>query len=183
MRRLLFFIFIAAVMSCETESNLPVTQMTPKFQQSRQDAALDQKIQPILNQYFAVMDHLDEKDSADLQLYGLSMIQLADSLSQQKLAVDSATQTKAVQGLMNIQSEMEAILMESENNERLFGAQMLSLHWIEFLAAIGYQKQRIYIFSDPLGNQWLNLSKKSSNPYQQNDHSIYQASQVLQELQ
>lgn len=182
MRRLLFFIFIVAVMSCETESNLPVTHITPKFQQSRQDAALDQKIQPILNQYFAIMDYLEEKDSADLKSYGLAMIHLADSLSQQKIAVDTATQTKAVQGLMNIQSEMEAILMESENNERLFGAQMLSLHWIAFLAAIGYQKQTIYIFSDSLGNQWLNLSKKSSNPYLQNDRTIYQASQVLQEL-
>lgn len=182
MRRLLFFIFIAAVMSCETESNLPVTQMTPKFQQSRQDAALDLKIQPILNQYFAVMDHLEEKDSADLNLYGIRLIQLSDSLTQIKLSLDTATQHNAAQGLINIQYEITAILMSTSQEERLMGAQMLSLHLIDFLATIGYQKQTIYIYSDASDNQWIGLNKKSKNPYLKGDNEIYQASQVLQEL-
>ncbi len=182
MRRLLFLCLIASLVACGNESILPDAGLSTKFQQNRHDALLDQKIQPLLNQYFAVMGYLHEQDTADLQLHGALLIQLADSLIQQELSVDSATQTNAVQGLMNIQSEMKAILMEASPDERLFGAQMLSLHWTNFLASIGYQQQKIYIFSDQSDNQWIQLSKNSTNPFSQNDKSIYQASQVLQEL-
>jgi uncharacterized protein YqkB len=64
----------------------------------------------------------------------------------------------------------------------MMGAQMLSLHLIEFLATIGYQKQTIYIFSDALDNQWIGLNKKSKNPYLKSDKEMYEASMVLQEL-
>ena len=182
MKRLLFFIFIAAMMACQTESNLPLTQMTPKFQQSRHDALLDQKIQPILNQYFLVISFLKEKDSANLQSYGLSMIHLADSLSELDLSPDTITKSNAVQGLINIQYEMTAILMESNPEEREMGANMLSLHFMNFLASIGYQMQNIYLFSDEEGNNWMGMNKKSVNPFHQGDKTLYEANQILNEL-
>ena len=182
MPRLLFFCLIAAMIACGTNSNPTTEQVTTKFQQKRHDAQLDQQVQPLLNQYFAVMQHLSEQDTANLQVYGASLIQLADSLSHQQLSLDTATQSNALQGLMNIQSEMEAILMESSTGERLFGAQMLSLHWIDFLAAIGYQKQTIYLCVDNAGNQWMSLTKKAVSPYLQEDKKTYEAMQVLQEL-
>ena len=182
MRRLLFFIFIATILACGSNSNEIIEPVTSSFQQKSHDAALDERIQPLLNQYFAVMTYLQEKDSADLQLHGAILIQLADSLSQQKIALDTLTQSNAVQGLVNIQSEMKAILMESNQNERLIGAEMLSLHWVELLASIGYQKQTIYLFNNESGNRWIGLNKQSRNPYQQEDKVDYQASQVLQEL-
>jgi hypothetical protein len=182
MKRSLFFILLSTLLACSSNSNELMEPVTSSFQQKRHDAALDERVQPLLNQYFVVMAHLQEGDSTNLQSFGANLIQEADTLIQQKLSFDTATQTNAVQGLMNIQSEMEAILMESSLDERLFGAQMLSLHCIELLTSIGYQKQTIYIFSDAAGNRWIGLNKRSRNPYQQDDTLSYQASQVLQEL-
>jgi hypothetical protein len=128
------------------------------------------------------MAHLQEQDSADLVLYGTNMIMLADSLSQQDLSLDTATNHAAIQGLTNIQYEMSAILMESSPAERIIGAQMLSLQWIHFLAAIGYQKQTIYIFSDMEETYWMGLKNKASNPFISSGDLIFTPVQVLQEL-
>jgi hypothetical protein len=128
------------------------------------------------------MAHLQEQDSADLLLYGSNMIMLSDSLIQQNLSLDTATNNVAVQGLINIQYEMTAILMESNPAERIKGAQMLSLQWIDFLAAIGYQKQTIYIFRDNEENCWMGLKNKGTNPYQSQMDVQYQPIQILQEL-
>jgi hypothetical protein len=110
------------------------------------------------------------------------MILIADSLIQQSLSLDTATKSRAVQGLLNIQYEMTAILMESNTEERIIGAQMLSLQWIEFLAAIGYQKQTIYIFRDNEENCWMGLKNKGINPYQNQMDVQYKPIQILQEL-
>jgi hypothetical protein len=169
-------------MACGNKVNEPIDKLTTKFAGQRHDPILDQQIQPLLNQYFAVMAHLQEADTVNLQLYGTNMIFIADSLIQQDLSLDTATQNKAVQGLLNIQNEMTAILMESNPEDRIIGAQMLSLQWIEFLAAIGYQKQRIYIFSDKEENCWMGLKNKGTNPYQNQMDLQYQPIQILQEL-
>ena len=169
-------------MACGNKVNEPTDKLTAKYAGLRHDPILDQQIQPVLNQYFAVMDHLQEQDTADLELYGANMIQLADSLTQLNLSLDTATNLAAIQGLMNIQNEMTAILMESNPDERIMGAQMLSLQWIEFLAAIGYQKQTIYIFRDNEENCWMGLKNKGNNPYQTQMNVQYQPIQILQEL-
>ena len=169
-------------MACENKINESTNILTTKFAGLRHDPILDQQIQPLLSQYFAVMAYLQEKDSVNLQLYGANMILLADSLIEQDLSIDTATQNKAVQGLMNIQNEMTAILMESNPDARIMGAQMLSLQWIEFLAAIGYQKQRIYIFRDKEENCWMGLKNKGTNPYQIQADLQYQPIQILHEL-
>jgi hypothetical protein len=169
-------------MACGNKVNEPIDKLTTKFAGQRHDPILDQQIQPLLNQYFAVMAHLQEADTVNLHLYGTNMIFIADSLIQQDLSLDTATQNKAVQGLMNIQNEMTAILMESNPEDRIIGAQMLSLQWIEFLAAIGYQKQRIYIFRDNEENCWMGLKNKGTNPYQIQVDLQYQPIQILQEL-
>ena len=169
-------------MACGNKVNEPIDKLSTKFEGLRHDPILDQQIQPLLNQYFAVMAYLQEQDSANLQLYGTNMIFLADSLIQKDLSLDTATQNKAVQGLMNIQNEMTAILMESNLEERITGAQMLSLQWIEFLAGIGYQKQTIYIFRDKEENCWMGLKNKGTNPYQNQMDLQYQPTQILQEL-
>jgi hypothetical protein len=169
-------------MACGNKENESMNNVMTKFIGERHDPNLDQKIQPLLNQYFAVMAHLQEKDSADLLLYGSNMIMLSDSLIQQNLSLDTATNNVAVQGLINIQYEMTAILMESNPAERIKGAQMLSLQWIDFLAAIGYQKQTIYIFRDNEENCWMGLKNKGTNPYQSQMDVQYQPIQILQEL-
>ena len=169
-------------MACGNKVNEPTDTLTTKFAGQRHDPILDQHIQPLLNQYFAVMAYLQEADTVNLQLYGTNMIFIADSLIQEDLSLDTATQNKAVQGLMNIQNEMTAILMESNPEERIIGAQMLSLQWIEFLAAIGYQKQKIYIFRDKEENCWMGLKNKGTNPYQNQVDLQYQPIQILQEL-
>ena len=169
-------------MACGNKENEPTDKLTTKFAGLRHDPILDQQIQPLLNQYFAVMAHLQEQDSVNLQLYGTNMIFLADSLIQQNVSLDTATNHVAIQGLMNIQNEMTAILMESNPDARIMGAQMLSLQWIEFLAAIGYQKQTIYIFRDQEENCWMGLKNKGTNPYQNQMDLQYQPIQILQEL-
>jgi len=169
-------------MACGNKVNEPTDTLTTKFVGQRHDPILDQQIQPLLNQYFAVMAHLQEADTVNLQLYGTNMIFIADSLIQQDLSIDTATQNKAVQGLMNIQNEMTAILMESNTEARIMGAQMLSLQWIEFLAAIGYQKQTIYIFRDKEENCWMGLKNKGTNHIKTKMDLQYQPTQILQEL-
>jgi hypothetical protein len=169
-------------MACGNKENESMNKVVTKFSGERHDPNLDQQIQPLLNQYFAVIAHLQVQDSSDLLLYGSNMILLADSLSQQNLSLDTATQNRAVQGLMNIQYEMSAILMESSPEERIMGAQMLSLQWIDFLAAIGYQKQTIYLFTDKEERQWMGLKNKASNPFESGGALTYSPIQVLQEL-
>ena len=169
-------------MACGNMENESMNKVVTKFSGERHDPNLDQQIQPLLNQYFAVMAHLQEQDSADLLLYGTNMIKLTDSLIQQNLSLDTATNNLAIQGLINIQYEMTAILMESNPAERMMGAQMLSLQWIDFLAAIGYQKQTIYIFSDNDESHWMGLKNKSSNPFISRGDVVYTPVQVLQEL-
>jgi hypothetical protein len=169
-------------MACGNKENEATDKLTTKFAGLRHDPILDQQIQPLLNQYFAVMAHLQEQDSVNLQLYGTNMIFIADSLIQQDVSLDTATNHVAIQGLMNIQNEMTAILMESNPDARIMGAQMLSLQWIEFLAAIGYQKQTIYIFRDKEENCWMGLKNKGTNPYENKMDLQYQPIQILQEL-
>jgi hypothetical protein len=182
MLRLLILLLVIFGIDCGNKSNETTDKLTTKFSGLRHDPNLDQKIQPLLNQYFAVMEHLQEQDSADLLLYGSNMIMLSDSLIQQNLSLDTATNNVAVQGLINIQYEMTAILMESNPAERIKGAQMLSLQWIDFLAAIGYQKQTIYIFSDNEESHWMGLKNKASNPFISSGDLIFTPVQVLQEL-
>ena len=182
MSRLLILLLMTCLLACGNKVNDPTDKLITKFAGLRHDPMLDQQIQPLLNQYFAVMDHLQVQDSADLVLYGSNMVLLADSLAQKKLSTDTATQNRAIQGLMNIQNEMSAILMESSPEERIMGAQMLSLQWIEFLAAIGYQKQTIYIFRDNEENCWMGLKNKGTNPYQNQMDLQYKPIQILQEL-
>jgi hypothetical protein len=182
MSKLLIPLLMCFILSCGNKENESMNKVATKFSVERHDPNLDQQIQPLLNQYFAVMAHLQTQDSADLVLYGTNMIMLADSLSQQELSLDTATKHAAIQGLTNIQYEMSAILMESSPTERIVGAQMLSLQWIHFLAAIGYQKQTIYIFSDSDEAHWMGLKNKSSNPYISRRDEVYTAVQVLQEL-
>lgn len=169
-------------MACGNNENESINKVVTKFAAERHDPNLDQQIQPLLNQYFAVMEHLQVQDSADLLLYGSNMVLLADSLVQKKLSDDTLTQHSAEQGLINIQYEMTAILMESSPEERIIGAQMLSLQWIDFLAAIGYQKQTIYIFTDKDENRWIGLKNKERNPYKNEGDVKYNPLQVLQEL-
>jgi hypothetical protein len=182
MSKLLIPLLMFFILACGNKENESMNNVMTKFIGERHDPNLDQKIQPLLNQYFAVMAHLQEKDSADLLLYGSNMIMLSDSLIQQNLSLDTATNNVAVQGLINIQYEMTAILMESNPAERIKGAQMLSLQWIDFLAAIGYQKQTIYIFRDNEENCWMGLKNKGTNPYQSQMDVQYQPIQILQEL-
>ena len=182
MSRLLILLLMTCLLACGSKVNEPTDKLTTKYSVERHDPNLDQQIQPLLNQYFAFMAHLQEKDSSNLQLYGANMILIADSLIQQDLSSDTATQSRAIQGLMNIQNEMTAILMESSPEDRIMGAQMLSLHWIEFLASIGFQKQNIYIFSDKDENYWMGLKNKGTNPYQNQMDVQYQPIQILQEL-
>jgi hypothetical protein len=169
-------------MACGNKENVTSDHLLNKFSAERHDPNLDQQIQPLLNQYFAVLSNLQEQDSLDLELYGTNMIFLSDSLIQQNLSLDTATNNSAIQGLINIQYEMTAILMESNPEERIKGAQMLSLQWIDFLAAIGYQKQTVYIFSDNDESHWMGLKNKSKNPFKKEGDLIYDPVQILQEL-
>jgi hypothetical protein len=169
-------------MACGNKENVTSDKLASKFVRERHDSNLDQQIQPLLNHYFAVMAYLQEKDSANLELYGTNMLLLTDSLLQLNLSLDTATQSRAVQGLMNIQNEMSAILMESNPDERIMGAKMLSLQWIDFLAAIGYQKQTIYIFNDNDESHWMGIKNKAKNPYKNEGDIQYTPVQVLQEL-
>ena len=182
MIRLLILFLVIFGIDCGSKSNETTDKLATKYTAERHDPILDQQIQPLLNQYFAVMANLQEKDSVNLELYGSNMILLIDSLIQLNLSLDTATQSKSIQGLMNIQYEMSAILMESNLEERIMGAQMLSLQWIEFLAAIGYQKQTIYIFRDKEENCWIGLKNKGTNPYQNQMDLQYQPIQILHEL-
>jgi hypothetical protein len=169
-------------MACENKENVISDKLASKFAGERHDPNLDQQIQPLLNQYFAVIAYLQEQDSANLELYGANMILLTDSLIKLNLSLDTATQSRAIQGLMNIQNEMSAILMDSNPDEHIMGAQMLSLQWIDFLAAIGYQKQTIYIFNDNEDRYWMGLKNKGTNPYLNKGDLQYQPIQILQEL-
>jgi len=182
MSRLLLLLLMTFGMACQNKENVTSDKLASKFAGERHDSNLDLQIQPLLNQYFAVMAHLQEQDSANLELYGANMILLVDSLLQQNLSLDTTTQSKAIQGLMNVQNEMSAILMESNTDERIMGAQMLSLQWIDFLAAIGYQKQTIYIFNDNEESYWMGLKNKAKNPYKNKGELQYAPIQILQEL-
>ena len=182
MSRLLILLLMTCLLACGNKVNDPTDKLTTKFAGLRHDPMLDQQIQPLLNQYFAVMAYLQEQDSVNLQLYGSNMILIADSLIQKDLSLNTGTNNAAIQGLMNIQNEMTAILMESNPDERMKSAQMLSLQWIEFLAAIGYQKQTIYIFRDNEENCWMGLKNKGTNPYQNQMDLQYKPIQILQEL-
>jgi hypothetical protein len=177
------FLFLSIwLLACQSSSNEPIQPLETNFLATRQDDRVDQQIQPLLNTYFAVMQHLQTTDTSSLNVFGAKMIQLADSIAQAPLSKDTATQQNTVQGLLNIQSEMAAILMETDPNERIQGAQMLTLHWIEFLGSIGYSKQQIYIFSDAEERKWIGLNKSSMNPYTKEANKTYTAIQVLQEL-
>ncbi len=182
MSRWFILLLMTFGMACGNNELEPTDKVATKFEGKRHDPNLDLKMQPLLNQYFAVLDHLQEKDSADLNSYGVTMIQLTDSLLEQNLSNDTATQSRAIQGLINIQYEITAILMESNPNERIMGAQMLSLQMIDLLAGIGYQKQTIYIFTNNQESHWMGLKNKSTNPYQVEGDVVYIPVQVLQEL-
>ncbi len=177
------FLFLSIwLIACQSGSNEPIQPLETNFIATRHDDRVDQQIQPILNTYFAVMQYLQASDTSNLNVFGAKMIQLADSIAQTPLSKDTATQRNAVQGLLNIQSEMAAILMETDPNQRVQGAQMLTLHWIELLGSIGYTKQQIYIFSDDQESKWIGLNKTSTNPYINEGNKIHTAIQVLQEL-
>lgn len=170
------------VISCSTDTIEQSEQLYVPFNAKVQDKNLDQIIEPIVLKYFDVLAHLAEGDSVALQQQGLFFIELTDSLASMISLNDSLIQTITTQGLMNLKAEMNAILLEDAHSERLFGVNMLSLHLIQFLASIGYEKQLLYIYSDTEEQHWISNRRKAKNPYLQNPERLFEANQVLQEL-
>lgn len=170
------------LISCSTETIEQSEQFYVPFNAKVQDKNLDQRIEPLVFKYFDMIAHLAEGDSVALQEQGLFFIQLTDSLASTNSSNDSLMQAITTQGLMNLKAEMSAILLEEAHSERLFGVNMLSLHLIQFLASIGYEKQLLYIYADTEEQHWISNRKKDKNPYLQNSERLYEANQVLQEL-
>lgn len=151
---------------------------------------LDHEASSVVKAYQDLLKGLNNKDTSYLYVISNQMLQLTDSLSNVKLPLDSNLNKIWVDGLNNLNAELQGLQFSvglSDWEEAKMATHMCSLQIISLLSQIGYQEHPIYIYKSKPENAedgfiWVDLQKTSRDPYHPKNHSLLSAVEVLQEI-
>ena len=178
------------IMGCTSPDQPVIDSELWKFEAKNNNLAIDAACEPLMNNYLDLMTALHRQDTSYLVQKATILISLTDSLQNIMLIKDTLLQQNFRNGLLTLQAELNALILEKTAQEIAFSANMISLQLLNLLGNVGYQKQTIYIFNgvgvEGIGVDdglcWLALSKKSINPYQTQKNEFVTAQKVLQEM-
>lgn len=189
MRKILIFIVCIGMFSCKQNASNQINNQTWEYTAQNNHAILDQQCQPILFQYQELLKALKSKDTSYLKLVASNTIQLTDSLSQLKFPIDTITQKIWLDGVGNINAELNGMVINNELiswDEIKMSINMCGLQILNLLGQIGYKQHTIYIFKADSreledGYFWLGFQKNSKNPFVSEKSENATAVAILQE--
>jgi hypothetical protein len=182
-----FFIVFALFIfwGCGNESTDITDTTLWEYSAKNHQAFLDQTSKPLLICYQNILTGFYNHDTLLIKNSAKEFATQIDTAIAHLNIADTVHQQIALPALQNIQSELEALLLESSELELNKSLQMLSVQLLNYFGQIGFQQNTIYIFNFPLENAeaqyWLGWSKTANNPYDNTDKKRYTAVKVLQE--
>jgi hypothetical protein len=189
MLKYLFITLCIAFLACQNASNNNVPSNNWSFKPQNNSPILDKNAGVIILQYQQLVQGFVNKDTFYIKEKCAEFIRLTDSLSALNIIPDSNSQNVWEIGVQNINAELQGLNNTNLSNwEELYATfNMCSIQILNFLGAIGYQQNNIYIFNSNRGqNQdafyWFGLQKNGKDPFNANYRAKQTlAAQVLQE--
>lgn len=177
MRIPVFLSLLLVLAACGGETK-PVPQTTasavPLALDSSQWTATDRKLNPLLNQYFALKDALVEWDSAAADAAAGQLKAYAEQLSK-----DSTLAPTTAQQVASIQAETLGFLGETSLTEKRRSFHMVSQQLLPMLKEASFRAQPVYqqicpmAFNDTETAFWLSNQRQVVNPYLGKKHPKY----------
>jgi hypothetical protein len=189
MMKIYMLLLAIAFIGCKETEKKGVHQDIWSFDASRNNPQLDNLCSPIIRDYEELLLGLAKKDTAVLFAQSKALMLKLDTLPSFFVTKDTALFQVFKIGLMNIQNELQAVILEQYPEELNMAMHMLSVQLMHFLGEIGYNKQSVYIFNSngdkaleaEDGLLWLSLNKNTVNPYYNTDNELVEANYILQE--
>ena len=182
-------IAILLIVSCGQSSQKEASADTYQFSPQNHNNNLDHQMGPIIQGYQEILKGLNSKDTFYIKQSAMQLVQLTDSLQNIKMELDSNVQKIWVDGLGNINAELQGLTISStadDLQETKMTINMCALQLLNLLGQIGYKEHTIYIFntenekSDD-GFVWLSFQKLSRDPFHPEQRKELLAQVILQE--
>ena len=182
-------IAILLIVSCGQSSQKEASADTYQFSPQNHNNNLDHQVGPIIQGYQEILKGLNSKDTFYIKQSAMQLVQLTDSLQNIKIELDSNVQKIWVDGLGNLNAELQGLNISSTGDdlqETKMTINMCALQLLNLLGQIGYKEHTIYIFntenekSDD-GFVWLSFQKLSRDPFHPEQRKELLAQVILQE--
>jgi hypothetical protein len=183
------FIAILFIISCGQTGQKEVTADTYQFSPQNHSNNLDHQVGPIIQGYQEILKGLNSKDTFYIKQSAMQLVQLTDSLQNIKMELDSNMQKIWVDGLGNLNAELQGLIISSTADDLLetkMTINMCALQLLNLLGQIGYKEHTIYIFNTENeksedGFVWLSFQKSSRDPFHPEHRKELLAQVILQE--
>ena len=188
MRKIRLLVIVLVTFACN-DSQLSEKKVNYWTFNSQHDPLLEQASDRLMVQYAKLLQTVSLGDTIRVFAAAKEFISLTDTLQNQFISKDTSLQNVFTQEVGHLSAELKGLVMEQYLNDIYLSFNMTSLQMLHLLGAIGYQKQSIYIFNtgvkkggeDEDGYTWLAYTKKSNNPYLNNENQEVTAIKILQE--
>jgi hypothetical protein len=183
---LITIVALIAWMGCANHQPAQAPSMHWNYTSKYHSSQMDRLCQPLLETYQQVLRGLTNKDTSYVYSSTQQLIQLTDSLALLSISKDSNISKTWVDGLNNINAELQGVVAAKDPKELNMSVHMSSMQLLYFLSAIGYQANNIYVFSTvdkefEDGLYWLSVQKQTKDPYHPENRNLLLAAQILQE--
>ncbi len=137
--------------------------------------AFNAGIQKVLDAYFKTAGMFINKDTLAIRITAMELKSALDSFSLDDLKKDSVIYQTAQQPYENCKSEVNSMIADPSISEKRSSLNILSQELFSLLNTVNYDKAKIYwlecedAFGDEKPGDWLSLTEKGQNPYDQPD--------------
>ena len=188
MRKILLLGIVLVAIACNN-SNYNEKNVNYWTFNTHHDPILEEGSDRLLEQYGKLLQTVAIRDTTQIFTAAKDFIVLVDTIQKQVFSQDTSLQNKFQEELGHLSAELNGLVMEQYLNDIHLAFNMTSIQFLHLLGSIGYQKQSVYIFNSGVkkgdveedGFVWLALTKKSINPYLDNQNQEVTAIQILQE--
>ena len=173
-------------MGCTNHQQAQEPSMHWDFTNKYHSSQMDRLCQPMLETYQQVLRGLTNKDTSYVYGSTQQLLQLTDSFAQLPISQDTNISKLWVDGLHNINAELQGVIAAKDPKELNMSVHMSSIQMLHLFASIGYQANNIYIFSTvdkdfDDGLYWWSVQKQTKDPYHPENRNLMVAAQILQE--
>ena len=178
------------ILSCgSSEKHINFT-VDYQFMAQNQNNMLDHQVGPVIMAYQELIKGLYQKDTSYIIQMTNNLVRMTDSLGGLKLDLDSTRQKIWIDGLGNLNAELQGVQLTDKGHElqeTKMSIHMCGLQLLNLLAQMGYKERPIYIFTSQESNLedgfiWLSVQKTARDPYNSDNRKEISAQEVLQKL-
>lgn len=184
MKSVLIITSVLFLLACSNTQSIDKAENLWSFTAQNHQVSLDQLSKPLIHNYEKLLVGFYQEDTFSIQQISADFLIQMDTAMAHLNAQDSL-HLKCMAAIQAMQSELEALQLETTLKEKQQSLSMFSVLMLNYLGLIGYQQNTIYIFSSvPEASEelyWFGFTKTAQNPYNVNDATRYTANQVLQE--